>query len=490
MKKLALHWKIIIGLILGVIWALLSSSLGWSKFTLDWIDPFGKIFINLLKLIAVPLVLFSIIDGISGLSDVTKIGRMGAKTLIIYLTTTITAVGVGLFMVNAGQPGTYIDEEQRIDNRIEYELWVSNNEHVAILDGTCLTCDESMRDRVAKVSERSKEAMVDQNLTNKMSSAWATKEQGPLQFIVDMIPSNIFFSLNNNSLMLQVIFFAIFFGITIITLPKETTEPVRKLVASINEVFLKMVHIVMEAAPFFVFALLAGTVSRMAGDDTFRVFAIFKALSSYAIVLVTGLAFMVFAFYPAVMRSSVKGMTYKKFFKSLSPAQLLAFSTSSSVATLPVTMECVEKNLKVPEETASFVLPIGATVNMDGTSLYQAVAVVFLAQLHMVDLSISQQLVIVLTATLASIGSAAVPSAGLIMMILVLESVGLNPAWIAIVFPVDRILDMCRTVVNVTGDATVATLVASSEDELTMDDTKTASPAPEEELKAAAIKQD
>ena len=490
MKKLALHWKIIIGLILGVIWALLSSSLGWSKFTLDWIDPFGKIFINLLKLIAVPLVLFSIIDGISGLSDVTKIGRMGAKTLVIYLTTTITAVGVGLFMVNSGQPGTYIDEEQRIDNRIEYELWVSNNEHVAILDGTCLTCDESMRDRVAKVSERSKEAMVDQDLTNKMSSAWATKEQGPLQFIVDMIPSNIFFSLNNNSLMLQVIFFAIFFGITIITLPKETTEPVRKLVASINEVFLKMVHIVMEAAPFFVFALLAGTVSRMAGDDTFRVFAIFKALSSYAIVLVTGLAFMVFAFYPTVMRSSVKGMTYRKFFKSLSPAQLLAFSTSSSVATLPVTMECVEKNLKVPEETASFVLPIGATVNMDGTSLYQAVAVVFLAQLHMVDLSISQQLVIVLTATLASIGSAAVPSAGLIMMILVLESVGLNPAWIAIVFPVDRILDMCRTVVNVTGDATVATLVASSEGELTMDDTKTAGPAPEEELEAAAIKQD
>ncbi|MCG8318305.1 MAG: dicarboxylate/amino acid:cation symporter [Cytophagales bacterium] len=490
MKKLALHWKIIIGLILGVIWALFSSSLGWSKFTLDWIDPFGTIFINLLKLIAVPLVLFSIIDGISGLSDVTKIGRMGAKTLVIYLTTTITAVGVGLLMVNASQPGTYIDKEQRIDNRIEYELWVSNNEHVAILDETCLTCDESMRDRVAKVAERSKEAIVDQDLTNKMSSAWAKKEQGPLQFIVDMIPSNIFFSLNNNSLMLQVIFFAIFFGITIITLPKETTEPVRKLVASINEVFLKMVHIVMEAAPFFVFALLAGTVSRMAGDDPLRVLEIFKALSSYSIVLVTGLAFMVFAFYPTVMRFFVKGMTYKKFFKSLSPAQLLAFSTSSSVATLPVTMECVEENLKVPEETASFVLPIGATVNMDGTSLYQAVAVVFLAQLHMVDLSISQQLVIVLTATLASIGSAAVPSAGLIMMILVLESVGLNPAWIAIVFPVDRILDMCRTVVNVTGDATVATLVASSEGELTMDDTKTAGPAPEEELEAAAIKQD
>ena len=488
MKKLALHWKIIIGLVLGVIWAILSSAMGWSQFTLDWIDPFGTIFINLLKLIAVPLVLFSIIDGISGLSDVTKIGRMGARTLIIYLITTVTAVGVGLFVVNVAQPGSFINEEQRIDNRIEYELWAANNDNVEILDGTCITCDESLKDRVAAVSKRSSETVVDQDLTSKMSSAKATKDQGPLQFIVDMVPSNIFFSLNNNSLMLQVIFFAIFFGITIITLPKATTEPVRKLINSINEVFLKMVHIVMEAAPFFVFALLAGTVSRMAGDDPSRVLEIFKALSSYSIVLVAGLAFMVFAFYPGVMRFFVKGMTYKKFFKSLSPAQLLAFSTSSSVATLPVTMECVEENLKVPEETASFVLPIGATVNMDGTSLYQAVAVVFLAQLHMVDLSISQQLVIVLTATLASIGSAAVPSAGLIMMILVLESVGLNPAWIAIVFPVDRILDMCRTVVNVTGDATVATLVASSEGELAFDNTKATSLAPDEKL--TTIEQD
>lgn len=488
MKKVPLHWKIIIGLILGVIWAVLSSALGWSEFTLDWIDPFGTIFINLLKLIAVPLVLFSIIDGISGLSDVTKIGRMGARTLIIYLITTITAVGVGLFVVNVGQPGTFIDEEQRIINRIEYELWALNNDNVEILDGTCLTCDEAMKDKVAEVLERNAEVTIDENLTSKMSKARATKEQGPLQFVIDMVPSNIFFSLNNNNLMLQVIFFAIFFGITIITLPKATTEPVRKLVTGINEVFLKMVHIVMEAAPFFVFALLAGTVSRMAGDDPSRVLEIFKALSSYAIVLVVGLAFMVFVFYPTVMRLRVKGMTYKKFFKSLSPAQLLAFSTSSSVATLPVTMECVEENLKVPEETASFVLPIGATVNMDGTSLYQAVAVVFLAQLHMVDLSISQQLVIVLTATLASIGSAAVPSAGLIMMILVLESVGLNPGWIAIVFPVDRILDMCRTVVNVTGDATVATLVAGAEGEIDFDDAKTPDLTPGEEV--TVIKQD
>jgi Na+/H+-dicarboxylate symporter len=196
------------------------------------------------------------------------------------------------------------------------------------------------------------------------------------------------------------------------------------------------------------------------------VLEIFRALGSYSVTLVLGLAMMVFIIYPGIVATLIKRLTYVKFFKSISPAQLLAFTTSSSAATLPVTMECVRDNLKVPEETASFVLPIGATVNMDGSSLYQAVAVVFLAQFHMVDLTISQQLTIVLTATLASIGSAAVPSAGLVMMILVLQSVGLNPAWIAIIFPVDRPLDMCRTVVNVTGDATVATLIASSEGEL------------------------
>ena len=201
-------------------------------------------------------------------------------------------------------------------------------------------------------------------------------------------------------------------------------------------------------------------------DALVKVIGIFKSLGWYSLVVVLGLSIMAFIFYPLLIRIFASKISYGEFFRKISPAQLLAFSTSSSVATLPVTMDCVQDNLKVPKETASFVLPIGATVNMDGTSLYQAVAVIFLAQFHMVDLSISQQLIIVLTATLASIGAAAVPSAGLIMMILVLESVGLNPAWIAIVFPIDRLLDMCRTVVNVTGDATVATIVASSEGQL------------------------
>ncbi len=235
---------------------------------------------------------------------------------------------------------------------------------------------------------------------------------------------------------------------------------------SAMEVFLKMVDLVMQAAPFFVFALLAGVVSKMAGDDISKVYEIFKGLSWYSLTVFLGLMLMIFLIYPLLVKIFVKKIPYKGFFKAMAPAQTLAFSTSSSAATLPVTMECVEENLGVDKKITSFVLPIGATVNMDGTCLYQAVAVVFLAQLHMIDLTLGQQLTIVLTATLASIGSAAVPSAGLVMLIIVLESVGLNPAWIAIIFPVDRILDMFRTVVNVTGDATVCTIIAKGEDML------------------------
>ena len=245
----------------------------------------------------------------------------------------------------------------------------------------------------------------------------------------------------------------------------EKAMPVVNFINSINHIFLKMVEIVMKAAPYFVFALLAGVIAKMA-DSPAEVLEIFKGLGSYSLTLFFGLSFMIFVFYPMIVMLFVKKISYKEFFRKIGPAQLMAFSTSSSAATLPVTMKCVENNLGVSKNISSFVLPIGATVNMDGTSILQAVAVIFMAQLHAVDLSLTQQLTIVFTATLASIGAAAVPSAGLVMMIIVLQSVGLNPAWIAIIFPVDRILDMCRTVVNVTGDATVATLIASSENEL------------------------
>jgi len=475
MKKLALHWKILIGLLLGILWAILSSIFGWSEFTLNWIDPFGTIFINLLKLVAVPLVLFSIIKGITNLSDITRLGRLGSKTILIYVLTTMFAVTVGLSLVNLIKPGNQTQNKILIDNRISYELWVESNPNVDYMDNDRLLQDTSqcIQNRVSIVQEKIStegELSIEGIISDKQKETLnKTQSSRPLQFVVDMIPDNIFKSLNSNGLMLQVIFFAIFFGIVLMLISKDKAKPLIALVDGFNEVFLKMVDLIMRAAPFFVFALLAGVISKMAGNeqDSFvKVIEIFKILGWYSVVVVLGLFIMAFIFYPLLIRLFARKISYVEFFRKISPAQLLAFSTSSSVATLPVTMDCVQDNLKVPKETASFVLPIGATVNMDGTSLYQAVAVIFLAQFHMVDLSISQQLVIVLTATLASIGAAAVPSAGLIMMILVLESVGLNPAWIAIVFPIDRLLDMCRTVVNVTGDATVATVVASTEGQL------------------------
>ena len=466
MKNLPLHTRIIIGLLAGIVYAFVSSSLGWNEFTINWIDPFGTIFIRLLKFIAVPLVLFSIISGISGLSDISKLGNMGGKTLVFYLLTTLLAVTVGLGMVNLIRPGTLLDEGQRVKNRISYELW-AQREGIEIKDGKSFLTDPKYAELVqGDYGEKLDET--NSRVETMKKNAENNKQASPLQFLVDMVPENLVFSISNNSLMLQVIFFAIFFGVSIAALPDKKTKPVVDFINSINEIFLKMVASVMRVAPYFVFALLAGVIAKMA-DSPREVLEIFIGLGSYSITMFLALAFMVFVFYPVLTSLLVKGMRYRKFFRNISPAQLMAFSTSSSAATLPVTMECVEENMGVSKNVTSFVLPIGATVNMDGTSIMQAVAVLFMAQLHMVDLSLAQQLTIVFTATLTSIGAAAVPSAGLVMLIIVLQSVGLNPAWIAIIFPVDRILDMCRTVVNVTGDATVATLVASSEDELSVE---------------------
>lgn len=466
MKNLPLHLKIVIGLVLGVIWAFVSSAMGWNAFTITWIDPFGVIFIRLLKFIAVPLVLFSIISGVSGLSDVSKLGRLGGKTLGAYMVTTVAAVGLGLLLVNMVKPGDFVEKDQRVKNRIAFELWLEGEGMGIPQDGQSYLSDPQYQHLITDAQKANQLSEKDKaEVAKRMASAQKQKEVSPLQFIVDMVPENVILSISNNGLMLQVIFFSIFFGITLVMVLEEKKKPVVDFIQSINEVFLKMVNMVMNAAPFFVFALLAGVIAKMA-DTPEEVFEIFLGLGSYSLTLVAGLFFLVFVFYPLILKIFVPKLTYKEFFKNMSPAQFLAFSTSSSAATLPVTMECVEDNMGVSKNISSFVLPVGATVNMDGTSLYQAVAVVFLAQLHMVDLTFTQQLVIVLTATLASIGAAATPSAGLVMMIIVLQSVGLNPAWVAIVFPVDRILDMCRTVVNVTGDATVSTLIAKSEGEL------------------------
>ena len=450
-------------MVFGIIWAIISGHMGWNQFTSDWIDPFGVIFINILKFIAVPLVLFSIITGVAGLGDPSKLGRMGAKTLGMYLITTVFSVTVGLLLVNTFKPGVQKNKETRIDNRLEYEVWATDN-NIEIKDGRNIMAtvsDEKLSEIRSKISS-DMESEDYKKAAAKNEAKNANKNESPLKPLVDMVPSNLIQALGSGKLMLQVIFFALFFGIAMILMPKEKTESVRSFFDGMNDIFIKMVHIVMDYAPFFVFCLMAGVLAKSA-DTLDELVDIFIALGYYTLLVFSGLMLMLFGFYPLLLRVFGVKIGYRAFFKGLSPAQFLAFSTSSSAATLPVTIECVTENLRISEKVSDFVLPIGATVNMDGTSLYQAIAVIFLAQYHDVDLSMMQQLGIVATATLASIGAAAVPSAGLIMLMIVLDSIGLNPLWIAIVFPVDRILDMCRTVVNVTSDATVSAIIAKSE---------------------------
>ncbi len=454
-KKVPLYVKIIIGLVFGIIWALLSGWYGWQDFTSDWIAPFGTIFINLLKLIAVPLILFSIISGIVSLGNPKDLGKLGLRTLSLYLFTTVFAVSLGLLLVNVIKPGKLISKELRMENRISYELW-AQKEKVNIKDGKHYLQDPNYKDVVQSKMEKAGTEVADESTLPNIK---APEKSGPLQALVDMVPSNIFEALTKRASMLQIIFFAIFFGIALLYIPKDKAKPVIQFVDGCSEIFIKMVDIVMRGAPFFVFALMAGVVNKIAGDSPNKIVELFKGLGWYSLTVLVGLVLMAFVIYPLILKILVPSRKVGGFIKGISSAQALAFSTSSSAATLPVTMECVEENLGVKKKTAGFVLPIGATINMDGTSLYQAIAVVFLAQLHLIDLNFGQQVTIVLTATLASIGSAAVPSAGLVMLMVVLTSVDLNPGWIAIIMPVDRILDMVRTVVNVTGDACVASVM-------------------------------
>lgn len=415
MRKLALHWKILIGMFAGVIFgALMSQIPQGTQWVSDWIKPFGTVFINALKLIAMPLILASLIKGVSDLKDLSSLSAMGGRTIGIYICTTVFAVSLGLGLVNLIRPGDSIQESTR---------------------------EELVQAYKAGADE-------------KRAVAQQQRETGPLQPIVDLVPANIFQATTNNRNMLQVIFFAIFFGIGMILIPEDKSLPVKQFFEGLNEVILKMIDLIMLAAPYGVFALLAALVVEAPSLD------LFQALGMYALTVVLGLVLLI-VFYLIFVRAYT-GIRPKKFIEAMSPAQLLAFSTSSSAATLPVTMERVEEGLGVDEEVASFVLPVGATVNMDGTSIYQAVAAVFIAQAFGMDLSLSAQLGIILTATLASIGAAAVPGAGMVMLVIVLGQAGIPEAGLALIFAIDRPLDMCRTITNVSGDAAVSTVVAKS----------------------------
>ncbi len=425
MKKLALHWQILIGMALGVAWGISASSFGLIEFTADFIKPFGTIFINLLKLIAVPLVLVSLITGVASLSDVSKLSRIGTKTIGMYIMTTIVAVVLGLVIVNLVEPGKAFSPEKR----------------------------EEFKSQFAATTEQ------------RSSDAAAVEQQGPLQALVDIVPDNIFGAMTNNSSMLQVIFFALLFGIALIMIPKDKSAPINAFFDGVNLVILRMVDIIMMAAPYGVFALLAGLVVDFAGDDPGAAVELLLVLGYYGLVVIVGLGIMMLLVYPALVVTIGK-TKYTDFFKGIFPAQMLALSTSSSAATLPVTMERCEERLGINREITSFVLPLGATINMDGTSLYQSVAAVFIAQAYGMDLDLMTQLGIVMTATLASIGAAAVPGAGVVMLVIVLQQAGIPIEGIALILAPDRILDMLRTTVNVTGDATVAMVIAQTEGQL------------------------
>ena len=420
-----LHWQIIIGLVLGLIWGLFSSIAGLNEFTSNYIRPFGEIFITLLKLIAIPLVLASLVVGVSSLNDMTKLSRMGGKTILIYMITTIFAITIGLTAVNVIEPGYALPEETRTT------LMDSYGEGV-----------EGRGEAAAELLDRS-----------------------PLQFFVDIVPENFFEAASDNGNMLQIVFVALLLGIGIVQIPIQKAQVLINVFESLNDVIIKIVDLIMKTAPYGVFALMAVVIVDLAGDDLGQALNLLKALGWYCIAVVTGLLLHVLIVYSSLFKIFSK-MKLKDFFAAIQPAVLLGFSTSSSVATLPVTMERVEKNLGVEEEVASFVLPVGATINMDGTSLYQAVAAVFIAQALGMDLSIAQQLTIVLTATLASIGAAGVPGAGIIMLVIVLQAIQVPVEGIALILGVDRILDMVRTAVNVTGDAAVSVAVAYTEGKL------------------------
>ncbi len=413
MKKISLHWKIIIGMFLGVIIGLMFSSFsGGSTFISNFVKPFGTIFINSLKLIAIPLILASLIKGISDLKDISKLSSMGLLTIMTYLTTTIIAVSIGLLVVNSVGPGKSITDETRTELINAYS----------------------------------------DDANEKRDIAEEKKKSGPLQPLVDLVPSNFLNAASDNKNMLQVIFFSILFGIAMILIPVEKSKPVKTFFDSLNDVILKIIDIVMAFAPFGVFALLASLIVEAPNID------LLKSLILYSITLLFGL-FVVIIVYLLFIKIFLK-RNLREFINGILPAQLVAFSTSSSAATLPITMDRVENELGVKKEVSSFVLPIGATINMDGTAVYQAVAAVFIAQTFGLDLSLIDQLGIITTATLASIGAAAVPSAGIIVLVIVLAQAGIPEAGLALIFAVDRPLDMFRTVVNITGDAMVSLIVS------------------------------
>lgn len=412
--QLQLHTKILLGFVLGILAGLLAGQLGLAAFFNSYVKPLGTAFIRLISMVVVPLVFASLLVGTGTLSDVRRLGRIGLKTFVYYLFTTAVAITLGLVLANLFKPGHGL---------------------------TAASKEQLLASFQAEASGRIEQAL---------------QQPSTVEILLDIIPTNPMRALVEAE-MLQVIFFALLFGVVLTMLPQEKSQPVLKFFDGVNEAMLKLVMLIMAIAPYGVFALIAALTAEFG-------LSILGTLAKYALVVVLGLIIHASLTYPALLKIFTR-LPLRKFFGGIRPAQLIAFSSSSSSATLPVTMECVEENLGVSKAVAGFVLPLGATINMDGTALYQGVAAVFIAQVYGLELSLAQQGLVVLTATLASIGAAGVPGVGMITLALVLKTIGVPLEGIALILGVDRLLDMCRTVVNVTGDASCAAVVAATEGE-------------------------
>lgn len=419
LTRLALHWQILLGLFLGAVVGSLVNLLGGSgeqAFVAEYVRPIGTIFIRLITMIAAPLVLASLIVGASSITDPAKLGRIGAKTVVLYLLTTAVAITIGVVLANVIQPGAGLPEE--VSARLL----------------------ESYREQASTRIERAEDVSV-------------------MDQIVALVPTNPFEALATGN-MLQIVFFALIAGVALTLIQPRQAEPVVRFFSGFTDMLIKIVDLVMLLAPYGVFALILAVTAEFG-------FGVLGTLGWYALAVVLGLVVHMFVVYGGLLRALVgRHFSLARFYRTMSSVHLLAFSSSSSAATLPLNMETVRDRLGVSERITSFVLPLGATINMDGTALYQGVAAVFIAQVYGLPLTLGDQVAVVLTATLASIGTAAVPGAGIVMLVIVLEAIGVPVEGIALIFGIDRLLDMCRTVVNVTGDAVVAITVAASEGEL------------------------
>lgn len=413
MKNIPLYVKILFGMVLGVLAGLIFVKLGAEQFVSDFVAPFGTIFINLLKMVAVPLVLFSLIKGVTGLGEIKNLSNLGIKTILIYVGTTIVAISIGVSAACLIKPGEIFPADKATELR---ELYQGDVEQKSV-------------------------------------SADQVAEDTPLKILVDIVPDNIVAALASNGGMLKIIFIALLVGIAMLAIGINEVQPVIKLIDTLNLIVMKIIDYIMIFAPFGVFALMASLAVDTAGD-----ISIFAALGLYALTVAASLLVLMFAFYPLLIKLFTN-IGVGRFIKAASPVQILGFSTSSSAATLPVTMEQCQKDLKLSSNVTSFVLPVGVTINMDGTSCYQAIAAIFIAQVMGIDLSLAQILTIVGVTTISSIGTPGIPSGSVVMLIMVLSSVGIPSEGLALILGIDRPLDMLRTAVNVTGDMAVASIV-------------------------------